>query len=137
MITALEKIKSATGQTIAIVVKNDYKKDGINFLSPSHFSLQLGVNNYLKGDKIKPHVHLDKTVTIKTIQEVAYIKNGEVLVHLYDSDRLLFNSFNLSTGDLIFFVSGGHGFEILKDTTIIEVKQGPYLGKDQDKAMIE
>lgn len=137
MISALKEIKSGNGETIAIIVKNSYKKDGVNFLSKSHFPLQLGVNSYSTGDKIKPHIHLDKTVTIKTCQEIAFIKNGEVVVHLYDSNRVLFDSFNLSTGDLIFFVSGGHGFEILEDTTIIEVKQGPYFGKDQDKALIE
>jgi hypothetical protein len=127
----LEEITSACGQIIAIVIKKDFKKSGVNFISKNDFPLQLGINSYAKGSKIKPHVHLDREVRI------VFIKNGAVLVNLYDSNRLLFKSFKLATGDLIFFVSGGHGFEILKDSTIIEVKQGPYFGKDQDKTMIE
>jgi hypothetical protein len=39
-------------------------------------------------------------------------------------------------GDTIFFVAGGHGFTMLEDSKIIEVKQGPYFGKDKDKLML-
>jgi len=133
----LEEIKSADGKPIAIVIKKNFKKDGINFISKNEYPLQLGVNSYAAGSKIKPHVHLDKEVTIKSLQEVVYIKNGELLVNLYDSNKTLFKSLKLSVGDLIFFISGGHGLEILSNTTIIEVKQGPYSGKENDKVMIE
>jgi hypothetical protein len=133
----LEEIKSNDGKAIAIVIKKGFKKDGINFVSQSQFPLQVGVNSYKKGDKIKPHVHRDVEITIKKLQEVLYIKSGEIVVSLYNSNRELFKSFKLTTGDLVFLIDGGHGFEMLKDTTIIEVKQGPYFGKDQDKALIE
>jgi hypothetical protein len=33
---------------------------------------------------------------------------------------------------VIVLVSGGHGFEMLEETEMIEVKQGPYTG-DADK----
>lgn len=128
---------SASGETIAIVIKKSFKKDGVNFISKIHFPLQLAISSYTKGDKIKPHVHIDREITIKNFQEVVYIKSGRATVNLYDSNMELFKSAKLSAGDLIFFVSGGHGFEMLKNTTIIEVKQGPYLGKDKDKVMLE
>lgn len=133
----MEEIASAKGETIAIVIKKSFNKRGINFVSKDHFPLQLGINSYKKGDKIKPHVHTDREIVIKNLQEVVQIKKGKVAVDLYDSNEQLFKSIRLSTGDLIFFVSGGHGFEMLNDTTIIEVKQGPYLGKDKDKVIIE
>jgi hypothetical protein len=136
MIT-LEEVHSADGKLIAIIIKNDFNKDGINFISKSDFPLQLGINSYPRGSKIKPHVHIDKETVIKNLQEVIYIKKGRVLVDLYDFNKILFKTCELSTGDLIFFVSGGHGFDILKDTAIIEIKQGPYFGKEQDKVMIE
>jgi transposase len=136
-VTSLEEIKSNDGKTIAIVIKKSFKKDGTNFVSKSHFPLQLGINSYKKGDEIKPHVHRDREITIKNIQELVYIKSGELRVNLYNSNREFFKSFKLSTGDLVFFVDGGHGLVMLKDTTIMEVKQGPYLGKDQDKVLIE
>jgi hypothetical protein len=42
----------------------------------------------------------------------------------------------LSAGDVILLAFGGHGFEMLEPTEIIEVKQGPYAG-DQDKTRFE
>lgn len=133
----MEEIKSNDGKYIAIAIKRKFKKGGINFISKKDYPLQLGVNSYAEGSKIKPHVHVDREVVIRSLQEVVYIKRGEVLVNLYDSNKALFKSLKLSAGDLIFFISGGHGFEILKNTTIIEVKQGPYFGKEQDKVMVE
>jgi len=67
---------------------------------------------------------------------MVYIKNGSVVIHLFGHNKEPLKSIKLSTGDLVFLVSGGHGFDILDDTTIIEVKQGPYLGKTFDKVMI-
>ena len=133
----MEEIKSNLGDTVAIVIKKDFKKDGINFITEDSFPLQLGINSYKKNNIIKTHVHQDRPITIGRFQEVVLIKSGKVTVKIYDSQKAFLKSTDLSTGDLIFFASGGHGFEILEDTTIIEVKQGPYLGKSQDKAIIE
>ena len=35
----------------------------------------------------------------------------------------------LNSGDIILLASGGHGFEMLENTEIIEVKQGPFAGE--------
>jgi hypothetical protein len=133
----LETIKSSDGSTIAIVVAKNFSKEGINFLSEETFPLQLGVNSYKKGHKIKSHLHPKKQVSVSNIQEVIYLKSGRALVKLYDLDKKFLKTVNLSAGDLIFFVDGGHGFEMSEDTTFIEVKQGPYFGKDKDKELIE
>jgi hypothetical protein len=33
-------------------------------------------------------------------------------------------------------IAGGHGFEVLEDLNMVEVKQGPYVG-DMDKTRFE
>ena len=38
----------------------------------------------------------------------------------------------LQGGDVILLAEGGHGFEMLEDSEMVEVKQGPYAG-DGDK----
>jgi mannose-6-phosphate isomerase-like protein (cupin superfamily) len=53
-------------------------------------------------------------------------------VNFYDEDDAYFTSRELKTGDVILLASGGHGFEFLEETELIEVKQGPYAG-DKDK----
>ena len=133
----MEEIKSNDGKIIAIVVKKNFDENGINFVSKKEFPLQLGVNSYKKEIKIKPHFHIEKDIMINKIQEIVHIENGKVIVNLYDLSGKKFKSVMLSMGDTIFFVDGGHGFEILEDTKIIEVKQGPYFGKDKDKRIIE
>lgn len=133
----MEEIKSSDGSTIAIVVAKNFNKDGINFLSEDSFPLQLGINSYKKGHKIKSHLHPKMKVAVSSFQEVIYLKSGRALVKLYDLDKKFLKSVSLSAGDLIFFVDGGHGFEMSEDTTFIEVKQGPYLGKDKDKELIK
>ena len=42
----------------------------------------------------------------------------------------------LGPGDVIILMSGGHGFEVLEDLNMVEVKQGPYVG-DADKTRFE
>ena len=133
----MEEIKSADGQIIAIVVKGDFRKSAVNFVTKKDFPLQLGISSYKKGDKIKPHLHVDKEIVVHKIQEVVHIDSGRTIVTLYDLNREKFISVELLTGDTIFFAEGGHGFEMLEDTKIIEVKQGPYFGKNKDKRMIE
>jgi hypothetical protein len=133
----MEEIKSDDGEIIAIVVKRDFEKDGVNFISKQDYPLQLGISSYKKGDTIKAHFHIEKEITINKIQEVVHIKSGRAMVNLYDLNGKKFKSVELSERDTIFFVDGGHGFEMLEDTKILEVKQGPYFGKDKDKRMIE
>ncbi len=132
----MEEIKSSDGSTIAIVVRKNFGKEGINFLSEDNFPLQLGVNSYKKGYKIASHFHPKRAVVVNNIQEVIYFKSGSALVELYDSQKNFIRTVSLSGGDLIFLIDGGHGFEMTEDTTFIEVKQGPYLGKDKDKEFI-
>ena len=133
----LEAIKSNNGTTIAIVVRKSFNREGINFLSEDSFPLQLGVNSYKKDHVIKGHFHKKKEFIVNNIQEVIFFRSGSALVKLYDLDKKFIKSLRLSAGDLVFFVDGGHGFEMDEDTTFIEVKQGPYFGKNNDKALIE
>ncbi len=133
----MEEIRSDDGKIIAIVARRDFGKDGVNFVSKDDFPLQLGISGYRKGATIKAHFHIEKEIKINKIQEVVHIESGRTRVNLYDLDGKKFKSVELSGDDTILFVDGGHGFEILEDTKIIEVKQGPYFGKDGDKRMIE
>lgn len=133
----MEEMNSDDGKIIAIVVKRDFKKDGVNFVSKKDFPLQLGISSYKKDNRIKPHFHIEKEIKVNKVQEVIHIESGRTMVSLYDLNGKKFKSVELSDGDTIFFVDGGHGFEMLEDTKIIEVKQGPYFGKDKDKRVIE
>ena len=119
-------------QLIAIIIYNEFNKDGIEFFTPENFSQQLGYMKHKKGDTIQEHLHILHTREIKYTQETLFIKRGRVKVNFYTNDKTYFCSRELKTGDVILLASGGHGFEFLEETEMIEVKQGPYAG-DKDK----
>ena len=104
-----------------------------NFLTDSSAPLQLGMNFYRAGDTIPAHAHLPRDIQLNQIQEVIVIGHGKTRLVLYDRDKKKFAETVLTQGDIVLLAGGGHGFEILEDTKIVEVKQGPYDGKVKDK----
>ena len=118
-------------QVLAILVRANYRASGIQFFTPDNFSQQLAYMNRATGYVIPPHVHNPQRREVQFTNEVLFIKSGRVRVDLYDSDKVYAESRVLETGDVILLVSGGHGFEMLEDTEMIEVKQGPYTGEGE------
>ena len=134
---AMKSINSDAGDLIAIIIPKQFGNEGINFISEDNFPLQVGISSYNEGNNIKAHYHQKRKIEIENIQEVVYLQKGRVKVNLFDLNHEKFESAELYEGDTIFFIDGGHGFEILENSKIIEVKQGPYLGRDTDKKMIK
>ena len=116
----------------ALIVRNNFKSEGINFFTPNDFSQQLGYMSRAKGYVINPHVHNPVSREVLYTKEVLFIKSGKVRVDFYTENKDYLESKILYTGDIILLAIGGHGFEVLEDAQIIEVKQGPYAG-DLDK----
>ena len=86
------------------------------------------------GEKLERHVHLYNERLVTTTSEVIIVNKGELLVEIYDKNKLFVGEQKISAGELILFLEGGHSFEILEDATFIEIKQGPYLeGLDKEK----
>jgi mannose-6-phosphate isomerase-like protein (cupin superfamily) len=121
---------------IALILRADYRRNGIEFFTPENFSQQLAYMNRPAGYKVPPHVHNKVHREIFYTQEVLFIRKGKVKVDFYDEHQNYLESRILYTGDVILLASGGHGFEMLEPTEMIEVKQGPYSG-DKDKMRFE
>jgi mannose-6-phosphate isomerase-like protein (cupin superfamily) len=124
------------GKTLAIIIRHNFQKEGIEFFTPPDFSQQLAYMKRPKNYVIPPHVHNPVQREVFYTKEVLFIKSGKVRVDFYDEDRNYLKSTVLEAGDVILLAYGGHGFEMLEDTEMIEVKQGPYAG-DQDKTRFE
>jgi mannose-6-phosphate isomerase-like protein (cupin superfamily) len=123
-------------EVLAIVVRGRYRADGIHFFTPDNFSQQLAYMNRSSGYVVPAHVHNPQRRDVRLTSEVLFVKSGRVRVDLYDGEKSYIESRVLEAGDVILLVSGGHGFEMLEDTEMIEVKQGPYTG-DSDKTRFE
>lgn len=127
----IEKIIN-DGELYAFIIRKDYHAEGIQFFSPDEFPQQIGYMNRPKGYQIQPHVHNPVQRTIVHTQEVLLIRSGKVRVDFYNQGKDYLRSTFLFEGDVILLAGGGHGFEIIEDAEIIEVKQGPYVG-ERDK----
>lgn len=120
------------GKMLAIIIKANYSKDGVEFFTPDNFSQQLAYMKHPKGKKIDAHTHNVVSRKVNYTKEVLVIRKGKLRVDLYDDDRRFIESHIVSDGDIILLAYGGHGFECLEEVEMVEIKQGPYLG-DQDK----
>ena len=117
------------GQTLAIILRTTYKEKGINFFTPNEFSQQLAYMNHPSGYEIQPHLHNAVQREVQFTKEVLFIKSGKVRADFYDNDKNYLESRILVSGDVILLAFGGHGFAMIEDSEIIEVKQGPYAGE--------
>jgi hypothetical protein len=131
MSTHVEQIEHQN-EVLAIILRSEYRAEGIHFLTPDHYSMQLGYMMRPIGYQIQPHIHLPVSRTAQYTQEVLLIRNGVVRVDFYSDEKEFLTSKLLRSGDVILLIKGGHGFEILESAEIIEVKQGPYKA-DSDK----
>jgi hypothetical protein len=133
---AYEEIRHE-GELIAIILRREFSSDKTLFFGKPEYSQQLGYIVYPKGGKVKSHFHREVPRNIVWTQEVLFIKRGRVEVNFYTIEKEPITTRELSTNDVIFLCSGGHGIKMLEDTEMVEVKQGPYLGKESDKIVFE
>lgn len=119
-------------ELLAIIIRRDFKEPGIHFFTPDNFSQQLAYMNHPPGKIIEPHMHNPVPREVLYTQEVLFLKRGRLKVDFYAASHAYLETRVIEAGDVILLASGGHGFEVLEEIEMIEVKQGPYAG-DQDK----
>ncbi len=113
----------------ALVIRAEYRSDGIEFFTGNNEPLQLGYMRREKGYVIQPHLHRLAPRQIDYTNEVLIVRSGRVKVVFYDTDQQMRSDLVLERGDIILLMQAGHGFEMLEESEIVEVKQGPYMGE--------
>lgn len=113
---------------LCIIIRANPEPSVTTFYTPSAFNLQVGKVVYGANTEIPRHTHRPVTRTVTGTSEVIFVHRGKAILDIYDDDRQLVASRELGQGDVVALVSGGHGFRLLEDTILIEVKQGPYSG---------
>jgi len=122
------------GQIISIIYREKDWVKGLNFITPDDHFIQVGSWWYDEGKILDSHVHNSFDRVASITQETIYVKQGSVRVLLYTNEFKFLQDYILYEGDLAVFGYGGHGYEILEDDTqIIESKNGPFTGVEQDK----
>lgn len=121
---------------LGVIIRANFTQDGIAFFTPDNFSQQLGYMNRPTDYIIAPHVHNLVERKVELTQEVLIVRSGKVRVDFYDDDRNYIESRIIQTGDVCLLANGGHGFKVLEQAEMIEVKQGPYCG-EMDKVRFD
>lgn len=119
-------------ELLALIVTAEFNQPGIHFFTPETLSQQLAYMRHPMGKLIPPHQHNPVPREVQYSQEVLILKKGKLRVDFYTEQQQYIESYILQGGDVILLVRGGHGFEVLEEIEMIEVKQGPYVG-DQDR----
>src|SRR5215471_5715537 len=120
------------GQLCAILLTATYDEPGIQFFTRDDYSQQLASMSYPAGKVIPAHTHNPVRREVFYTQEALFIRKGKLRVDFYSQEQEYRTSRVLSAGDVVLLIRGGHGFEVLQDLNMVEVKQGPYAG-DMDK----
>lgn len=129
----IEKIEK-DGSLLAVIVYNGHQSDGVSFITDKKSLLQLGYMNHPTGYRVKPHSHNKVHRHLVGTQEVLFIKKGKIKIDFYSHDQVYLESRELSSGDIVLLIDGGHGITILHEATIVEVKNGPYVdGSDKSR----
>ena len=126
----VEKIFSGE-QCLAYIIRASFLPEQTTFLTPPEYKQQVGFVVYPAGGHIQRHVHRPLERHLVGTSEVLVVRQGCCEVDFYNDDRQLVATRELREGDIMLMVGGGHGFRMLDDTVLIEVKQGPYTGIDE------
>jgi len=121
------------GRLCAIILSASFDEEGIQFFTPNEMSQQLASMSYKAGKVIPAHTHNRVLREASFTQEALFIRKGTLRVDFYTQQGKYRTSRILTSGDVIMLISGGHGFEVLEDLNMIEVKQGPYVGAADKK----
>lgn len=114
---------------LAVIVYDSFEEPGIHFFTSNEESQQLAFMNHPKGKQIDPHIHNPVRREILYTQETIFVKSGKLRIDFYTDTQEFIESRVLTKGDVVLLMSGGHGFEVLEDVQMFEVKQGPYAGE--------
>ena len=123
----IERITSGD-QLIAMIIRDKTYPSETTFYSPDESTMQLGHVVYPKGGCIIAHKHIPLERKIVGTAETLMVRQGKVEVELFDDAENLLLRTVLAEGDVILLLGGAHGFRMLEDAVLLEIKQGPYTG---------
>ena len=119
------------GKVFAYVMRETSQEANTTFLTPDEAIQQVGFVVHRAGGEVKRHRHLPIERTIVGTPEVLVVRSGRCEMDVFDDDQELVETRELRPGDVMVMVGGGHGFRMLEDTVLLEIKQGPYYGPDE------
>ncbi len=130
MMEGIEWIRDGE-RILSVIVRRKVDPAVTAFVTPNDFIQQAGFVVYPKGGKIASHTHKPLPRSITGTPETIYVRKGKLLARFYSETHELKGETIVEAGDILMLVNGGHGFTVLEDAVLFEIKQGPYTGLDE------
>jgi hypothetical protein len=118
-------------QVLCVLIDTSHLPECTTFLTPADFKQQVGFVVYPAGGEVSRHVHMPLERHLVGTSEVILVMKGHCLLDIYNDRHELITTRELDPGDLMLMVGGGHGFRMMDDTVLLEIKQGPYTGVEE------
>jgi hypothetical protein len=124
----MEYIRTKDDVLTSIIIRRDFQPTETTFVTQPELAQQVGFVVYPAGGVIKRHIHKNIDRQNISSSEALIIRKGKLEIDIFDQNKSLLVTRVLEAGDFVLMVSGGHGFRILEDTILLEIKLGPYAG---------
>lgn len=129
-----ERIVTKDGEVYARIFQtNTPVENEMKFITEDADPLQVGIFEREAGYKVVPHKHNPLKVELSPPGECIWIQSGSANVEIFDDDWNVIEEVRIQTGDCIVILKGGHALTMLEPTRLLEVKQGPYPGREIEK----
>jgi hypothetical protein len=113
---------------LSMIIRGSVSPTETLFVTPNEFYQQAGFIVYPAGGRIPSHLHKPIQRQLVGTPETLFVRKGKVEVRFFNDAKEFISKTIIQTGDVLMLVSGGHGFTMLEDTILLEIKQGPYTG---------
>lgn len=124
------------GTKYAEVIRADVTVGKTTFFSPPESSFQFGLLAHEAGYVEHPHFHKEVRRAIEDLQQMFVVQRGVVDVQLFTDSGELHREVRLRQGDAIVLIHGVHAIRVVEDMQCLSVKQGPFLGNEEDKVEV-
>jgi hypothetical protein len=125
------------GTRYAEIIWADTTVEKTTFYSPASSSFQFGLLAHKAGFVEPPHYHKPFQRQVNDLQQMFVVQRGVVAVQLFSENGKLLREIILRRGDGIVLIHGVHAIRVIEDMQCISVKQGPFLGTENDKILVE
>jgi hypothetical protein len=126
----MERIRAGE-KLLAIIISAGAEFPTTTFFTPADFLQQGGFVVYPAGGKVAAHGHTLVERHLIGTAETVMVRRGKAILKLFDNAHQVVAERMMTAGDIVMLVSGGHGFTMLEDTILFEIKQGPYTGLEE------
>lgn len=125
------------GIKYAEIIWANTRVEKTTFYSPSESSFQFGLLAHQAGFEEPAHYHKPVSRQIDDLQQMFVVQRGVVAIQIYNDAAEPLREIILRPGDGIVLIHGVHSLRVIEDMQCISVKQGPFLGTDNDKINVK